>query len=673
MKKIAVRKERATIGFFVPSFSKVFFLLNIILVLAVSTFSGFAQTQTDSLNLSKVENIIATFDSRDTVSAISYCKELEILTFSISDTLYKAEASRLAGIIYYRIGFFNDAFLWFDKAINSTNQINNSKAELIRAKALSNKGELFYQGGDFKEALNCYLEAEKLYYINNKIDGLITIYSAMGSLYDKILQPEKREQINDKAFSLVEFTNDTVSKIKAYTAKANNLSNENKFQEAIQYYQITLVLAQNIHNKSLEHVAFYDLGFTYSRMEDYQKAIEMYGKSLDAAKQAGNLIDTGDALYKLGLMYYYSKNLEKSREILAEAMKIADLINSNILRRNIYDVLYSVEETDNNFKKAYEYLNKYVDVEFEIFSEEDQRQVNFLKAAFDTEKREFQITKLEAEKEIQKLKLNKQRWFIFSLLMILLFVLLFTVFIIRHNLYKQKLSEKQKLLGEQKISELEKEQQLLVAKTLLQGEEKERTRIATDLHDGLGGLLSGVKINLSHMKESAYLTEEQVSLFNEVLLRIDTSMMELRRIAHNMTPETLYNYGLKIAFYDFCIGVSSKGSPEITFNFFGEEIRLSRELELSFYRIGQELINNAIKHAGASVINLQLFGEKNRIALQVFDNGCGFEPDKVKNSSKGQGLLNIKNRVSAFGGKFEINSQPGQGTEIFIEYEFSNV
>ena len=660
-------REKPIVGHFF-CFSKLNFKWLVVIVFTSLTQSGFAQS--DSLELAKVQNILSTFNAVDTISGINYCRQMEILELTTTDSLLKAEASRLAGIIYGRMGYFGEAFRYLDKTVKTTNRINSSWAALTKAKALANKGELLLNNGDFKEALDCYLEAEKVYFIYNNNEGLIGVYSAMANLYDKILQPEKREEINEKAFLLAESTNDTIAKIKAYTGKATNLSNQNKFQEAILWYQKTLELAQKIRNKNLEHVAYYDLGFTYSRMEDYPKSAEMYSKSLEAAEQTGNLNDIGDAMYKLGLIHYYSGKLEKSREELANAMKIAEQLNSNILKRNIYDVLYSVEETAGNYKKAYEYLNNYVDVEFEIFSQEDQQQVNFLKAKFDAEKKEFQIVKLEVEKEIQSLKLYKQRWFILSLSMILLLVLLFTVFIIRQYRYKQNLAEKQKLLREQKISELEKERQLLAAKSLLQGEEKERSRIASDLHDGLGGLLSGVKINLSNMKESAFLAEEQVSSFNNVITLLDSSIKELRRIAHNMAPETLYNYGLNTALNDYCIGISPKGTPEITYNVFGEYQRLALELELSFYRIGQELINNAIKHSGASHINVQLFSEEKRIALQVFDNGCGFDPAEIENKIKGNGLLNIKNRVLAFGGRYDLYTRPGEGTEILVEYEF---
>jgi two-component system, NarL family, sensor kinase len=631
----------------------------------------FSQIQTDSLKLERIGNAVALFNPRDTVMGMKYCHELDILSLSTSDSLIKQEADRLAGVLYGKMGFFDDAFRSLDYAIKFTNSIKDSRAEIVKAKALTNKGSLFHQNGDFNEALNCYFEAEKLYYVENNIPGLINIYSGMGDLYDKIAQPEKRKEFNERAFGLINQTTDTIAIVKAITGIATNLCNDGNFQEALKLYNRAVELSQKIKNKQLEHIAWYDIGFTYSRMDDFARAEEMYAKSYEVALFAGDRMNIGDALYKLGLVNFYSGNYQKSKERLFQAMEIAIAIGSKILERNIYDVLYSVEEAEGNYKKAYEYQNKYVDVKFEIFSEEDQRQVNFLKAKFDAEKREFQITKLKAEKEIQSLKLNKQRWFILSLSLPLLFALMFTIFILRQKRYKENLAEKQKLIQEQKISELEKERQLVAAKSVLQGEEKERTRIASDLHDGLGGLLSSIKINMSNMKKNACLSEEQVSSFNDAISLLDSSIKELRRIANNMAPETLYNYGLKTALYDYCVDVAPNGTPEISFSFFGSDLRFGSELELSFYRIGQELINNSLKHAKATQINVQLFAEEKRIALQVFDNGCGFDLTETKSCDKGHGIKNVRNRVAAFGGKFNIYGQRGEGTEILVEFEIS--
>jgi len=610
-----------------------------------------------------------TINPQNALAVSEFCKELERTILTTGDSLVKAEAYRVSGIISGKTGDFGKAFEMFEKAVDSASKLPEEQGNILKAKTLMNLGTLNHQNGDLGIALENYLEAEKLFYVENDISGLIYIYSGLGDLYDKILQADKRKEMNEKAFNLINQTNDTTAIIKATTGVATNLCNDGNYAEALKLYSETIDLSQKIGNRQLEHVAWYDLGFAYSRMNDYKKAKEMYTKSYEVALTTGNHMDIGDALYKMGLMSYYSEDFQKSEKELFQAMEIARSINSKILERNVYDVLYSLEESQGNYKKAYEYLNNYIDIEYEVFSENDQRQANFLKAKFDAEKREFTILKLEAEKEIQQLKLNKQGWLILGLISILLFTVTLIVAVLKRFRYRQSLAEKQKQIQQQKISELEKERQLVAAKSVLQGEERERSRIATDLHDGLGGLLSGVKLNLSNMKEKSYLESDQVKAFGHVISLLDSSIVELKRIAHNMVPETLHNYGLKTAIQDYCLDFSQSGARGVTFSFYGNDKRLSSELELSLYRIAQELVSNAVKYADATQIDIQLFVEERRIALQVFDNGCGFDVKDVEKNGKGSGLKNIRNRVESFDGRFEIYSKTSEGTEVMIEFD----
>lgn len=171
------------------------------------------------------------------------------------------------------------------------------------------------------------------------------------------------------------------------------------------------------------------------------------------------------------------------------------------------------------------------------------------------------------------------------------------------------------------------------------------------------------------MKENAVITHENVTAFNHALSLLDTSISELRRIAHNLMPETLNHYGLKTAIEDFCTQVTPSGKPELRFHFFGDEIRYTRELELTMYRVIQELVNNALKHSEATAINIQVFSESDRLSGQVTDNGKGFDISSTDNERKGKGIENIRDRITALNGKLEIWSQPGQGTEVSVEFE----
>jgi two-component system, NarL family, sensor kinase len=634
----------------------------------IAYFGYQARAQNLTLTPETISAMADTVNPRDTIMSLRLCNELEQVVLSSSDEELRCEALRATGVIYGKLGWFDKAFGNLEKAVEIASLLPGSKGNTVKAKALVSLGKLYHQNGDFGMALTKYHEAEKLFFLENSIPGLIDIYSSLGDLYDKIMQPDKRKEINEKAFELSKQTNDTVAIIKAITGFATNLSNDDDYAEAIRMYNYALELSQKTGNTKLEHSAWYDLGFAYSRMKNYDKAKDMYSKSYEVALLSGNRMDMGDALYKMGLMDLYSGNLKKAEKYLFEALEIARGIQSKILERDVYDVLYTLEETRGDYKKAYEYLNKYIDIVYSIYSENDQHQSNFLKTRFDAEKREFTISNLESEKKIQQLKLNQQRWLIFGLFLSLLLIVMVVILIVKRYRYQNKLAEKQQQLQEQRIAQLEKEQQLIAARSLLAGEETERRRLAGDLHDGLGGLLTGVKLKLSTMKVNPIITSENLNLFNHALDLLDTSITEMHRVAHNLMPETLVHYGLQTALADFIRQVKPEGLPIIRFNSFGDDLRYEKELEITIYRIAQELVNNALKHADAKQIEVQMFLEKTRISLQVTDNGKGLEANNGDGSKHGNGLEIVNDRVTAFNGHFEIISQSGKGTECVLEF-----
>jgi signal transduction histidine kinase len=290
---------------------------------------------------------------------------------------------------------------------------------------------------------------------------------------------------------------------------------------------------------------------------------------------------------------------------------------------------------------------------------EKSRSLFEMESKYQSEKKEKEILKLTAEK-------REKNFLLFTLSGLIILMIIMGFFINKNIRNRRIISEQTIRIKEQHIQELEKERQLIATRSVLLGEETERSRMARDLHDGLGGLLSGVKINLSAMKGNSIITDENAEAFNHAIKLLDHSITELRRVAHNMMPETLVHYGIKAAFEDFVTRIRNENTPEIDFQFFGEEGRYSAELEITVYRIGQELVNNAMKHSEAGTINLQLILESTRLCIQVIDNGKGF--DTSGNNGGGKGLESIRDRVAANNGKFEIWSKPGEGTEATVEF-----
>lgn len=168
-----------------------------------------------------------------------------------------------------------------------------------------------------------------------------------------------------------------------------------------------------------------------------------------------------------------------------------------------------------------------------------------------------------------------------------------------------------------KIKDLEQQKELQVAQALLKGEERERQRIGRDLHDGLGGVLSVIKIKLSQQKTTA------LPAVDEAVLQLDDAITELQRIARNMMPETLFRSGLETALKDLCVSMSSNETlVEFQANSIGKNIPV--QLQVDIYRIIQELLSNAVRHGKATKIIVQCIQNGSRFFITVEDNGCGF-------------------------------------------------
>ncbi|MBK8089093.1 MAG: sensor histidine kinase [Chitinophagaceae bacterium] len=269
---------------------------------------------------------------------------------------------------------------------------------------------------------------------------------------------------------------------------------------------------------------------------------------------------------------------------------------------------------------------------------------------YETEKKERQLIQQQAT-------ITKKNTLNYILIGSAATLLIISLLSYRNYRQKQKLQE-------QKIAELEKEKLLLATQSIVKGQEDERSRLAKDLHDGLGGLLSGVKLQLGAMKGNLILSEEHGRTFNHALSKLDESISEMRRVAHNMMPEALMKLGLQQALQDYCDGLSASQAFKINGEFYGLEKRMASSVEIVVYRIVQELLNNAVKHSGATIILAQVMRNDDSLSITVEDNGKGFNKETVQ---QGAGLKNIRSRVDYLKGQLDIKTTEGKGTSVHID------
>ncbi len=232
-----------------------------------------------------------------------------------------------------------------------------------------------------------------------------------------------------------------------------------------------------------------------------------------------------------------------------------------------------------------------------------QAQFNELELRYQSEKKEKEIVELERRNGEVALALEKKRSQQYLTLLIagsLAFLLAIGYGAYRHQQRRARAAEQQRA---DEVKQLKHEQQARVVSALMEGQEKERKRLATDLHDGLGGRLSGISLKLSKLSQDRRNGSADPQI-EEIMENLDGSLVELRGIARNLTPETLSRYGLKAALEDYC---SSLNRPDtrIILQCYGPETDPAESISLTIYRIIQELINNAVKYAQASEILVQ--------------------------------------------------------------------
>jgi len=218
---------------------------------------------------------------------------------------------------------------------------------------------------------------------------------------------------------------------------------------------------------------------------------------------------------------------------------------------------------------------------------------------------------------------------------------------------------------QKKIDDLQKENEVKVLSAILKTEEDERLKFAKELHDGLGPLLSSIKMAVSSLSPGKIEAGTRKILDNTNKL-IDESVSVIKEISNKLSPHVLNHFGLLKAINAFIDRLEFPNSLSINVNSNIEDIRFDNNIEVVLYRIVCELINNTINHAGASEVNIDLYYDNTRLTLDYYDNGKGFDAEKVLPLQTGMGYSNIRSRITSINGKLKIISQPNKGVCISI-------
>jgi signal transduction histidine kinase len=356
--------------------------------------------------------------------------------------------------------------------------------------------------------------------------------------------------------------------------------------------------------------------------EEYDKAEEYGNEALRLAEEYNNLPAIARTRLTLASVYLKQKRYKECDEFASIAYEL-DSVNT---LSKITAAEYIIEASiflGNQAKEA-SFFQKYKNFVKQSNDESLHKSLSEMEVKYETGKKELQISALEKEKTL---------YIWIGIIGGTLFLSLIFLFIIFYRLMvrNRKLAEQQ--------------QQIIATQSALDGETSERIRLARDLHDGLGGMLSVLKIHLNDAENARTM--------------LDQSINELHRVAHHLMPQSLMRDGLKTALEDFC-----KSIPNTKFQYLGKEELLDDRTKTLMYRCAYELVNNAFKYAKASIIDIHLLQDSDSISLTVEDDGVGFDPDTV---TSGMGLENLRTRIAAFNGEINIFTSPGKGTEVLVE------
>ncbi|MBX2934231.1 MAG: sensor histidine kinase [Ferruginibacter sp.] len=549
-------------------------------------------------------------------------------------------------------GAFDSSLLLNKQAIQISHELND---DLLLAKATANTGNCFNYLGQYDSAAY-YYETAKSYF--EKIqDGYFVarMNDLIQNVFWKLNQFAKGISYGKEASQYFRTEGKEMELGQALVNLANNYQSLQIVDSAMSCYKEGLAIGQRTGFKRLELTCLLGLGAIYFHRYEAENMQPFYQKSFALSKEISDV--EGEIISGRGMALYYllKKDFAKAKNYISESIRMADSVDLKSEKVAGLKVMANILFASNDIVGAEKLLDSSQVLENQLTGEEIQNKTLLIEKKFETQKKETQI-------QLQKAQLRHKNTLNYVFAGTALAILLISLLGYRNYKNKQRLQQT-------KIDELEKEKQLTATEAVLKGEEQERTRLAKDLHDGLGGMLSGIKFSLSNMKGNLIMTPDNAQAFERSIDMLDSSIKEMRRVAHNMMPEVLVKYGLDTALKEFCNEIDQSGVIHTNYHSMGmDKISVEQTSAITIYRIVQELVNNAIKHAAATnvLVQTQYSETEKNISITVEDDGKGFDKEALKKAS-GIGWSNIQNRVDFLKGKIDVQTGEGKGTSVLIE------
>ena len=611
------------------------------------------------------KRLSAAFIYRDTEKSLEYTWKGINLAKKRKQNFIIAEFYYNAGTAYSYLSRLDSSLYCYEQAIAMQELAKNKKEaydqddyDFLQLTLLIGIGALHFYDGKFDLSLDHWLKAldnaEKMDELN--LAGTICVNLAEN--YASMMNFKQAEVFFLKAEKFFREVNNAIDIARVCSRLSEIYIRQEDYQKALEYAEESYNILSAMPNVDVYHKVYpiRSLATVWLNLNNYEKALKYALIAVEYSEQIKIPETQCTSLGILSKCYLKLKKYKEAEEAALKSLAIdyKDISVIVIIYRNITEAYIGLK----NSEKALEYFNKVLEYT-EIYSNQNfQSSISEMEVKYETEKKEMQIVSLKEKNRLMRMISISGGGVLFLGLVALFFLWRWTT-------QKKRLAEQQKQFAEQQLIQLEQEKQIIATQAVFDGEVQERTRLAHDLHDGMGGKLTAMRIHLEKLKQDTELENTKNEQYKVVMNILDDSVQEMRRVSHNLMPDTLSRAGLKPAVAEFCRSMSS----QIDFKYYGEETRLDLKLEALVYRSIYELVNNTMKYASASEILVQITREPDCITFIVQDNGCGFDTSA---ETDGMGLQSIRARVASFGGNIQIDSKEGVGTEVYVELKIES-
>ncbi len=578
-------------------------------------------------------------------SSFLYSRQAVSLIHTLKDSSRLANAEIFQGYYYYNIGKPDSGLLvaqkniaWLQKKQALMPQLANyySFSGLCYMKLDQKREALdrFYKALDYAERSNDYMTMLKAY-VNigwammelNQFEQAITNFRTAVDLM-------KTKQLPETFTGII------------YSNMASSFGSLNKVDSAYKYSLLAVERSRASGDIITEANSLFILGTAQVKKGQLQEALQSYLKAQPLREKNGDPFFIVSDQAEISNLYAKLGRTRDGIETGEKALKLAEENKLSAKLPMIYAALASNYEAANDFEKATAYYKKISDLKDSIYADANPQALAEMRTKYETEKQERLI-------EQQRNRLRMQNYLFIGIagLAILSSLLLYSYY--RRNKLRQEAAMKTELMKQQEIA----------VKAVIEAEENERQRIAKDLHDGVGQMMSAAKMNLSAFESGiTFNNQDQQASFEKIMQLVDESCKEVRTVSHIMMPNALLKNNLASAIRDF-VDKLHKKDMEVHVYTEGLDDRLDSNIETVLYRVVQECVNNALKHAGATTLDISLIKDKDGISGTIEDNGKGFE-QSVKDNADGIGLKNIVTRIEYLKGTVDFDSSPGKGTLV---------